>query len=158
MSGADARISERRQVFDIPVAHYHVVEHCTLHLRCTCGQVYVSAFPSEVTEAVQYGPNVRALAVHLTQGQLLPYGRAAQLIADLYHLEVSPATLLAWADEASELLQPSVDRIAQALIQAPVAHADESGLRVAGKLHWLHTVATDTHTWYGVHARRGMEV
>ena len=157
LSESNARIAERRQVFDIPVAHYHVTEHRTLHLRCTCGQEHVSAFPSEVTEAVQYGPNVRALAVHLTQGQLLPYGRATQLIADLYHLEVSPATLLAWVDEASDLLQPSVDRIAQALIQAPVAHADESGLRVAGKLHWLHTVATDTHTWYGVHARRGME-
>ena len=56
------------------------------------------------------------------------------------------ATLLAWVDEAGCLLQPSVDRIAQALIQAPVAHADESGLRVAGKLHWLHTVARPTPT------------
>ncbi|MHB1267521.1 MAG: DUF6444 domain-containing protein [Acidithiobacillus ferriphilus] len=104
--GADARIADRRQVFDVPVAHYHVVEHCTMQLRCTCGREHVSAFPSDVTEAVQYGPNVRALAVHLTQGQLLPYGRAAQLIADLHHLEVSPATLLAWVQEASELLQP----------------------------------------------------
>lgn len=157
LSGSDARIAERRQVFDIPAAHYQVVEHRTVQLRCTCGREHASAFPSGVTEAVQYGPNVRALGVHLTQGQLLPYGRAAQLIADLFHLEVSPATLLAWVDEAGDLLQPSVDRIAQALIQAPVAHADESGLRVAGKLHWLHTVATGTHTWYGVHARRGME-
>lgn len=157
LSGSDGQIAERRQVFDVPVAHYHVVEHHTLHLRCSCGRKPVSAFPASVTEAVQYGPNIRALAVHLTQFQLLPYGRAAQLIADLYHLEVSPATLLAWVDEASDLLKPSVDRIAQALIQAPVAHADESGLRVEGKLHWLHTVATHTHTWYGVHARRGME-
>ena len=94
---------------------------------------------------------------HLTQGQRLPYGRASQLIADLFHLEVSPATLLAWVDEASELLLPSVGQIAQALIEAPVAHADESGLRVAGKLHWLHTVATSTHTGYGVHAKRGGE-
>lgn len=157
LSESGARIAERRQVFDIPAAHYQVVEHRTLQLRCTCGREHVSAFPSGVTEAVQYGSNVRALGVHLTQGQLLPYGRAAQLIADLFHLEVSPATLLAWVDEAGDLLQPSVDRIAQALILAPVAHADESGLRVAGKLHWLHTVATGTHTWYGVHARRGME-
>ena len=157
LSESDAIIAERRQVFDIPAAHYQVVEHRTLQLRCTCGREHVSAFPSGVTEAVQYGSNVRALGVHLTQGQLLPYGRTSQLIADLFHLEVSPATLLAWVDEASDLLQPCVDRIAQALIQAPVAHADESGLRVAGKLHWLHTVATPTHTWYGVHARRGWE-
>jgi transposase len=157
LSGSEARIAERRQVFDVPVAPYHVVEHRSLQVRCACGREHVSAFPAGVTEAVQYGPNARALAVHLTQGQLLPYGRAAQLIADLYRLELSPATLLAWVDEASEWLQPAVERIAQTLVQAPVAHADESGLRVAGKLHWLHTVATGTHTWYGVHARRGRE-
>ena len=157
LSAAESRIAERRQVFDLLAAHYQVVEYCTLQLRCTCGREHISAFPSGVTEAVQYGSNVRALGVHLTQGQLLPYGRASQLIADLFHLEVSPATLLAWVDEASELLLPSVGQIAQALIEASVAHADESGLRVAGKLHWLHTVATPTHTWYGVHARRGWE-
>lgn len=155
LSGSEAEIAERRQVFDIPAAHYQVVEYRTLQLRCTCGREHVSTFPSGVTEAVQYGSNVRALAVHLTQGQLLPYGRASQLIADLFQLDVSPATLLAWVDEASELLLPSVGQIAQALIEASVAHADESGLRVAGKLHWLHTVATPTHTWYGVHAKRG---
>ncbi|WP_077273573.1 IS66 family transposase [Acidithiobacillus thiooxidans] len=157
LPSADARIAERRQVFDVPVAHYHVIEHRALQLRCPCGREHISDFPSGVTEAVQYGPNVRALAVHLTQGQLLPYGRAAQLIADLYHLEVSPATLLAWVQEASKLLQPAVACIAEALVQAPVAHADESGLRVTGMLYWLHTVANDTYTWYGVHARRGME-
>ena len=144
-------------MFDIPAAHYQGVEYRTLQLRCTCGREHVSAFPSGVTEAVQYGANVRALGVHLTQGQLLPYSRASQLIADLFHLEVSPATLLSWVDDASELLLPSVGQIAQALIEAPVAHADESGLRVAGKLHWLHTVATSTHTGYGVHAKRGGE-
>ena len=64
--------------------------------------------------------------------------------------------MLAWVDQAGDLLRPQVARIAQALIVVPVAHADESGLRVATRLHWLHTVASDTLTWYGVHAKRGM--
>lgn len=49
---------------------------------------------------MQYGPNVRALGVHLTQGQMLPYARAAELIHDVYGLTTSPATLLAWVAEA----------------------------------------------------------
>ena len=73
--GASAVLFEQRQVIDIPVASYHVTEHCTWQWRCTCGQVHQSAFPANVTEAVQYGPNVRALAVHLTHGQLLPLAR-----------------------------------------------------------------------------------
>ncbi len=153
---ADARVDERRQVFDIPVARYQVTEHRTRQLRCTCGQLHQSQFPENVTEVVQYGPNVRALAVHLTEGQLLPLGRSAQLITQLFALTVSPATVLAWIGEASARLRPNVERIAQALIAVPVAHADESGLRVASRLHWLHTVASDTLTWYGVHAKRGM--
>jgi len=38
----------------------------------------------------------------------------------------------------------------------PVVCADESGLRVAAHLNWLHTVVSDKLTWYGVHAKRGM--
>ena len=117
-----AQIAERRQVFDIPVVRYEATEHRILRLQCGCGKLHESQFLSSVRGAVQYEPNIRALAVHLTQGQLLPLAR-----------------------------------IAQALIEAPVVHADESGLRVASCLHWLHTAASETHTWYGEHARRGME-
>ena len=156
LSGADTLLCERRQVIDIPVASYHVTEHCTWRSRCTCGQVHQSAFPEDVTEVVQYGPNVRALAVHLTHGQLLPLARSAQLITELYGLSLSPGTVHAWGDQAAQLLLPEVACIAQSLIGLPVVCADESGLRVASRLNWLHTVASDKLTWYGVHAKRGM--
>ena len=110
-----------------------------------------------MTEPVQYGPNVRALAVHLTQGQMLPYARAAELIRDVYGLAISPGTLVAWVGEARTALQSTADLIAQYLRDAALVNADESGLRVAGKLHWLHIAANDTLTWYGLHAKRGME-
>ena len=38
-----------------------------------------------------------------------------------------------------------------------MAHADESGLRVARTLHWLHVLGTDTLTWMGCHPKRGGE-
>src|SRR5438445_4314647 len=155
---AVAQIVERRQVFDIPVVRHQVTEYCTWEARCCCGQLHASAdFPAAVSEAVQYGPNLRALAVHLTQGQLLPYALPSELIADLFGLEISPGTLVAWVGQASERLQSTVAGIATDLRTAPVVGADESGLRVSGKLHWLHTVVTPTQTWYGVHAKRGME-
>jgi transposase len=153
----EARVSERRQVFDVPATACDVIEHQTLALVCQCGQAHVSTFPAGVTEAVQYGPNLRALGVHLTQGQLLPFARAAELISDLYGIAVSPGTLVSWVGEARIALDSTADLIASQLCQAALAHADESGLRVAAKLHWLHIVASQTHTWYGVHSRRGME-
>lgn len=153
----DTLVEERRQVFDVPVAAFDVVEHRTLSVRCQCGQLHTSAFPASVTDPVQYGPNVKALAVHLTQGQMLPYARAAELIRDVYGLAISPGTLVAWVGEARTALQGTADLIAQYLRDAALVNADESGLRVAGKLHWLHIAANDTLTWYGLHAKRGME-
>lgn len=152
-----AQVLERRQVFDVPTAEFDVIEHRTYTVRCACGQRHDSVFPAEVSETVQYGPNVRALGVHLTQGQMLPYARAAELISELYGLPVSPATLLAWVREASAALQGTADVIAGQLHHAPVLSADESGMRVDGKLHWLHVAATATLTWYGMHEKRGVD-
>lgn len=152
----DARVWSRRQVFDVPAVAFDVIEHRALALTCACGQLHTSSFPAGVSEAVQYGPNVRALGVHLTQGQMLPYARAAELIFDVYGLAISPGTLVAWVAEARAALQGTANVIASQLNAAPLVHADESGLRVAGKLHWLHIAANETHTWYGVHGKRGL--
>lgn len=153
----EAQIAERRQVFDVPAMRFAIVEHRTLEVACTCGQVHVSTFPVDVTETVQYGPNVRALAVHLTQGQMLPYARAAELIFDLYGLTVSRGTLVTWVGEARVAMQGTADLIADLLRRGALVNADESGLRVAGKLHWLHIAASEKLTWYGLHAKRGLE-
>jgi transposase len=67
------------------------------------------------------------------------------------------ATLHAWVGEASVALQGTVDLIARRLHHAPVLCADESGLRVDGKLHWMHVAATAELTWYGMHAKRGFD-
>ncbi len=151
------RLSARRQVIDIPVTPYEVIEHQILEQVCRCGRVHASAFPGAVTESVQYGPNVKGLSVHLIHGHMLPYARTAQLLGDLYGIMPSTATLVAWIAEASTAFQGTADTVAAQLHVASIIHADESGLRVAAKLHWLHIAATSTHTWYGVHAKRGME-
>ncbi|WP_338849830.1 IS66 family transposase [Massilia sp. W12] len=152
-----AQLLDSRQVIDIPLLPLQVTEYQKMAVRCQCGQVHTGEYPSGVTENVQYGPNIRALGVHLTQGQMLPYSRAAQLITDLYGLKVSPGSLYAWVEQASATLAPVRDLIGLQLEQSALVHADESGLRVSAKLQWLHTVANQTHTWYGVHPKRGMD-
>lgn len=137
--------------------HLEVTEHRTLEARCACGKVHRSAFPAEVPAPVQYGPQVKALAVYLTEHHMLPLERTARLLADCYGVPISAATVMSMIREAEERLAPTATRIGAALAQAPVAGADETGLRVAGKLHWLHTTVTEALTWMGLHARRGKE-
>jgi transposase len=53
--------------------------------------------------------------------------------------------------------EPALAEIRQQLLQAPVLHFDESGLRVAGQLQWLHSVSTDLLTFFGLHRKRGQD-
>ncbi|CUI08769.1 Transposase [Janthinobacterium sp. CG23_2] len=117
---AQSVVAERRQVIDVPASAFDVIEHRTLAVTCGCGQAHVSRFPTGVNESVQYGRNVRALAVHLTQGQMLPYARAAELIFEMMGMSVSPATLLAWICETRLALRGTADLIARQLHHAPV--------------------------------------
>ena len=151
----EAIVVEARQVFDLPSMHYEVTEHRVLEARCACGKRHRGEFPEGVKAPVQYGPGLKAAAVHLTQHHMLPARRTTDLLGDLFDLPVSDATVLAAIEEASERLEPTVRAIGQAISAAPIAHADETGMRVAGKLHWLHVLATTCLTWLGIHPNRG---
>ena len=82
---------------------------------------------------MQYGPNVRARAVHLKQGQMLPYARAAELIGDVYGLAISPGTLVAWVGEARTALHSTADLIAQYLRATALVNVDGWAARRSGK-------------------------
>ena len=126
-------LPERRQVVDV-VIRREVTEYRTVAGVCACGQVHRSAFPAGIEAPVQYGPGVAALAVYLTQYQQLPYQRTAELLQALVGITLSPATLYAMGLEAAARLSAPVAVIGRALVQHAVAHADETGVRVAGGL------------------------
>ena len=149
-------VPERRQVIDL-VVRREVTEYRTVSGVCACGQSHRSRFPMGVSAPVQYGAGLMAFAVYLTHYQHLPYQRATELLNALLGLLLSPATLVTWGREAAARLAAPVAAIGQAVAQSTVAHADETGMRVAGALHWLHVLCTTTLTCYAVHAKRGAE-
>ena len=57
------------------------------------------------------------------------------------------------ADQSAE----SVEKIKERVEQAAVAHFDETGSRVEGKLWWLHSASTAQATYYDIHPKRGRE-
>jgi len=149
-------VVETRQVMELPPLAVEVTEHRCLAVTCTCGKVHRGEFPTGVTEAIQYGPRLKALAVYLTQYQLLPMRRSAELIEELFGAPMSAASLHRYIRESATHLTSTVERIKASVKAAAVVHFDESGLRVEGGLDWLHTAATEQLSWYGHHARRGL--
>jgi transposase len=75
----------------------------------------------------------------------------------LVHHGLSEATVLQASEELDTCIEPSTAAVKGMLGEAEVLHVDESGLRVRGKLHWLHVASTDSLTSYEVHAKRGQE-
>ncbi|MHB8445182.1 MAG: IS66 family transposase [Acidithiobacillus ferrivorans] len=153
----EAHVSEARQVFDIPPQQVEVTEHRVVEARCTCGKVHRSDFPEGVSATTQYGSRVQATVVYLTQHHMLPILRATQILRDTCGVTLSPGAVVRMTRTAAGNLIPTVAHIADAVRDARVAHFDETGMRVAGKLHWLHTAATPNMTWVGMHTRRGQE-
>ena len=147
-------LPERRQVIDL-VVRREVTEYRTVSGVCACGQSHRSPFPAAVSAPVQYGAGLMAFAVYLTHYQNLPYQRVAELLNALMGILLSPATLVTWGRQAATRLAAPVAAIGQAVAQSAVAHADETGMRVAGALHWLHVLCTTTLTFYAIHAKRG---
>jgi transposase len=158
LEGVTPHALERRQVLDLPPVRLQVREHRAAHTTCpACGRLAVAAFPAEVPSRIQYGPRLRALVVYLVEQQLVPYARVRDLLADLVGHSLWVGTLVSMVQQCAQALAPVEDALKAAAQAAPVLHHDETGVRVAGRLQWVHVSSTSTLTHFGVHAKRGNE-
>lgn len=149
---------ESRQVFELPPCALEVTEHRAQIKQCSdCGHLVKARFPDQIKAPAQYGPRFLAFVVYLNQEQLIPFNRVARICEDLFGQPLSTATVVAANQRAFEQLEPFSHEVARQIAQADVVHGDESGMRVAEKLHWLHVASTPTLTFYGVHPKRGRE-
>lgn len=158
LRGAPIEQSQARQVFDLPeMPRLECVEHWIHKRRCECGHLTGSSFPEGVTAPVCYGPRIRALGIYLVSYQHLPYERAAEILTDWVRAPISVATLQAFVAQGAEALGEFLDEIRAQLSRAEVAHFDETGGRVEGRLGWIHSASTETLTLLTAHRRRGVE-
>ena len=154
----DAVSSERRQVFDLPEVRLSVTEHRAVIRRCPkCGAEAKAAFPAGVRAPVHYGPRVLARSAYFRLYQLLPAGRTAEAMRDLFGCPLSPATVERAGLVFSGKLVRSEQRIKAAIRDTPVVGADETGLRVAGSGGWIHVARTDDLTHFAYDSRRGRD-
>lgn len=148
---------QARQVFELPEIRLRVIEHQAERRRCSCGHETSGQFPAGVSAPAVYGPRFRALGIYLIARQHLPYDRAAQLLGDWLGAPVSTGTLAAFVARGAEDLQPFLDEIHTQITTAPVAHFDETGGRVDGRLRWLFTASTEKATLFWLHDKRGID-
>jgi transposase len=113
--------------------------------------------PAGVDAPVQYGPNVAAIVVYLYVGQFLSKDRTARALTELFGIPISPGTVAAMTARAAAGLDTFTGQVRDRLADAQVAHFDETGLRVPGRLHWVHSASTDKYVPITVHDKRGVQ-
>jgi len=148
---------QKRQVFDLPEPQpLHVTEHRAHRSWCPqCGTATQAAFPPEVTAAVQYGGYLTALVVYLQCWHFIPEDRLAELLRDVFGVDVATATIAAMGHKKAAELAGLAATIGAQVNQAPVKHLDETGFRLGGLTQWLHVASTWLLTCYRTSRKRG---
>jgi len=150
--------ADRRQVFDLPPMNLEVTEHRLSEKLCPfCDRLNCGEFPAGVAPGVQYGPNLKSLAVYLVNYHLLPWQRSCEIMGELFGQSIAEGTIWSAINECADSLEQPEAEIKQALTQAAVAHFDETGLSVGARREWLHVASTPLLTHYGSHTKRGTE-
>ena len=119
----------------------------------------MAEFPDDVTRPIQYGSGIKVHAVYLSQYQLLPYQRIAEYFRDQLGIPLSAGSVVNFNLEAATRVADTgaASMIRQQLRDSAVLHADETGINIDGKRHWLHCASTALWTQFSVHQKRGTE-
>jgi transposase len=146
--------TEKRQVFDIQLV-IHVTEYQVQVLQDTLGRVFKADCP--VQGAVQYGASVRGLACYLSNFQMIPIERLTDFFEHQASLPISAGTVSNINAEAAAALVEFKEIAKAQLVSEEVLHADETGLNVSGKGHWLHGATSPSWSLFCVSSKRGTE-
>jgi transposase len=140
LSAAMATDHIARQVFDLPEPQPLIVTEHRAHRCCcaACGTHTRANFPEGVKAPVQYGARIAAFVVYLLHYQMLPEKRLAELMADLFGVRLTTATIAAMGRACAVRFQGFVTAVRDLVAAAAVKHLDETGLRIGGKTQWLH--------------------
>lgn len=156
LTHVQSEISETRQVFELPKPSLTVIEYQNQKGLCPqCGQLEYSSFPEGINAPVQYGNGVKALTTLLNVVYKIPFKKVSRLFSDLYAYPLNESTVITNNETCYRKLETTEQNIREQITQSDVVYFDESGVRVTGRLNWLHTATTVLFTYLWVHANRG---
>lgn len=123
------------------------------HCRMT-GEPVIGTFPAAITGTKQYGDGVRALVVSLLTIGFMSVDRVQKLLKSL-RIPVSTGTIQSMLDSAAKKTEDAAKLISTKVSSLDVVNYDETGMRVAGKLHWLHCACNPRWRYYTIQEKRG---
>lgn len=150
---------ESKQVVDIEIK-VKVIEERIYEGKCKkCGKIHKSKFSKEFKNPAQYGNTLKALVSMLVNEEYVAIDRCSKFIKEITNgvISLSNGTIVNITRELSNKSNKSVKNIKDNLIKSKLAHSDETGVRINGEQHWLHTLCNSNYVAYGVNKKRGKD-
>jgi transposase len=117
------------------------------------GQTFQPALTRQCNTAARL--LIVARHVYLLHVQFLPEDRLAALMADLFGVRLTAATIARMSRSCAASLHGFGEAVRDLVAGASVKHMDETGFRIGGKTQWLHVASNAWLTFYRVSAKRG---
>jgi transposase len=149
-------LEDKHQVFDIPKPRLEVTQHQTWSVAC-CGLVHKGEFPKQANQLVQYGPRIKALSVSMNVDLKVPFAKISTFFSDVFACSFNPSTACSTNQSCAVRLKPVLADIKERILKVPLAHFDETGIRVNKTLNWLHVACTTCFVYLFWHPKRGKE-
>lgn len=148
----------KQQECDIPPINSVITEHRMAIKVCPkCKSLNRAVGPKHLTQPIQYGPKINALATYFHYVQLVPLQRIQEMFSDIFSLPISQGTLVNMHEQAYIQLEEATLKIWKNLQQGDVAFFDETSVYVMGKTQWSHVASNEINTAYFIHPKRGKE-
>lgn len=143
------------QIAELPVLAAIVTEYQAHTRTCLgCGLVNCGVIPAEVRGHV-IGPRLAATMSYLSGRYHLSKRAIKEFVEAVFGIPVSLGTVVALEQQTSAALITAHDQARDAVRDAPVKNADETGWKQAGARRWLWTAATMTAAYFVIHVQRG---
>ena len=154
---ATRHISHRRYEVDIEIKP-KITEHQVLQVTCPrTNETLTATFPVGINSTVQYGVNLEALAVSLNTIGMVSLNHTHEILSDVFDIPISTATIATMVKKCANAVLKTVSDVKDAILEEPLIHFDETGIRVDGKIHWGHIACTETLTHISIEEKRGKE-
>jgi transposase len=143
------------QVAELPALAAVVTEHHAHARTCPrCGLVNHATIPADIRAHV-IGPRLAATMSYLSGRFHLSKRSVREFVAAVFDVPVSLGTVATLEQQTSAALADAHGQARDAVREAPVKNADETGWKQAGARRWLWTAATATVAFFVIHVHRG---
>ena len=153
----ETTVSSSRNVIDLVITTFQTKFD---QVQCNCpkrgGAIIKGEFPVGVNSYFQYGNTVQSMVVSLSTFGMVSMSRITETISALTGLNMSDATVSNMILSCSEKCKKQLPELRKLLLESHSIGFDETGIRVCGKNHWMHTASTHDLTLLVSSPKRGI--